>query len=780
MGEKLKLFFVFLSQASHNRTLSLVLLLTVAAMVPLTVSVLQQQQEIRQRAAECQDPETGFFVPCPEEPGECVVDSDKAELTRSCGNGKFQKLIPYKRSNGIGGECPYYEGPCNIDQDPTQDGCVADKDTLTCNATYQCAEVATCPTNSNKCTLLSTPGKACSTESGTTGICNALGECSPKEDPTCNPACTGGKVCKNNVCVVPSTPPVGGPGSGGTCTVSSTGISSDKYPQCCENGGEQFVEVKRINGTVEICGYNATSCSSPTLQCPASGTQGEDSDWCKNCKANPDCASDTEYLKQVCENPSTGGGPTSDSCKICMESPECKNNKTTYLGNCTDRSSWGADSQACKDCKADASCAANDLAVAEFCKTPTTPISYPAEGSCGYPQTCFLGDAEGIQECRGTQQGGACKYDQSGKVDPSCTPCRAKGTSANQASDLCTEFPGVGKFCMCDLIGYPKCKEGNTNPPPPSGQGRVLLSNSTPQKVTCKADNNKTVEINGNSSELMDLAGGNHTLDCDSGSSNTNLNKKAVNITPGTTTVQTISLRAGPTLPSGSCEVKVTNKDEENLNFNLLTVTFKGTGGTIDIRMGQKGDAGAETANRFSLEGFFSPNLGDAFSAIDKNASDVDSDVITVTNSFSETFIPSKFRKHTWEKKFKKTPAILDSSTTTTDFTTGTGTSYWYLLDSCDGKASECTRVAQVKIPKAKSAFFMCSVRDQTPSTDVLVCNGNPICAYNGGPDVGATANTACLAWKRSCSDKDYEYYDAPGSARNRLNIDAFYPTIHP
>ena len=51
MGNLLKKALEFISTSSHSRTVSIVVILVIAAAIPLTVITSQKQQEIRQRAA---------------------------------------------------------------------------------------------------------------------------------------------------------------------------------------------------------------------------------------------------------------------------------------------------------------------------------------------------------------------------------------------------------------------------------------------------------------------------------------------------------------------------------------------------------------------------------------------------------------------------------------------------------------------------------------------------------------------------------------------------------
>lgn len=239
-------------------------------------------------------------------------------------------------------------------------------------------------------------------------------------------------------------------------------------------------------------------------------------------------------------------------------------------------------------------------------------------------------------------------------------------------------------------------------------------------------------------------------------------------------------------LPVGTCNVTLASVDESNTGYNLVKLNFSGRGGSeVILQMGQKGSAGKESGNAYNLNGFFSQNLVQALSPADKGKlsnqppneygalGQFTSDVVYVND------VPADFKIYEWEKRFKKNPSVLNTSSNPSDFVTGKSVAWWYFLDYCDGKATTCTHNnITVKLPKGVSTYFFCSVRKQSPSID-LVCNGNPVCSYNDGPDI-STPTKACNAWIQSCSTSDFAKYE-PGIAgggtqrgSGGINVDTF------
>jgi len=253
-------------------------------------------------------------------------------------------------------------------------------------------------------------------------------------------------------------------------------------------------------------------------------------------------------------------------------------------------------------------------------------------------------------------------------------------------------------------------------------------------------------------------------------------------ITPRPTSIT--QLTPTPSLLQGTCSVSIASKDESNENFNLVRLNLSGKGGTVILQMGQKGTPGNEQNNAYSLNGLLT-NYGEAFSAGDAskvNGKNGESNRLVVQDTSDSVYVNdvlTEFKVYEWDKKFKKNPSVSNTSTNASDFLTGKARGWWYFMDYCDGKTTQCTKSnIQVKIPKNKSVYFFCSVRIPTP--DTLVCNGNPICSYNEGPDLGAVPNYACDAWKQSCSNADYIQF-VPTIQRSRsgqggFDIKSFFP----
>lgn len=106
---------------------------------------------------------------------------------------------------------------------------------------------------------------------------------------------------------------------------------------------------------------------------------------------------------------------------------------------------------------------------------PEQPIPTQSSGTnqCTYPQACFdENDQQGVQECTGVYNASQiCVWDDTGTVDPNCTPCRVSEPTPTPPSQ-CPVVAPVGGFCMCDVPGYDlvdtRCKNWNNNTPTPT------------------------------------------------------------------------------------------------------------------------------------------------------------------------------------------------------------------------------------------------------------------------------------------------------------------------
>ncbi len=225
--------------------------------------------------------------------------------------------------------------------------------------------------------------------------------------------------------------------------------------------------------------------------------------------------------------------------------------------------------------------------------------------------------------------------------------------------------------------------------------------------------------------------------------------------------------RTGTPVPTkvgtnATCEVLISKKDESNSEYNVVTVNYSGFGGTVELNMSQKGTPVA-TENPFETRGFFSDNSFKGFTPADNRAlENLNPNALGENGPFLSSFItvnnePTAFKIFEWDKKFRNSPDSLD-------LTTGKEDAWWYLLDSCNGVGTACTKDnINVKIPKNESAWFYCSVKTQKNGT---VCTGNPICDYNEGPDISQGRTDACNIWRQSCYYADYiNYEQAPVAA---------------
>lgn len=259
--------------------------------------------------------------------------------------------------------------------------------------------------------------------------------------------------------------------------------------------------------------------------------------------------------------------------------------------------------------------------------------------------------------------------------------------------------------------------------------------------------------------------------------------------TPVPTSIPTPTTKPGtPTIPSptkvvefpGSCSVSLVSSDQTQQGYNLVNLSYSGTGGYVYLQIGQKGSA-KQNGNLFEQNGWFSQNsvkgIGNADLAKKKSTDNIgekyDSTTVFVSSWFYDNvFTPSLFQIYNWIKAYKKNPTVSTTSTNPSDFIQGTDTAWWYLLDVCDGSKDSCdVKNVKVKIPKDTGAWVFCSVR--TVPLDNLVCIGNPICSYNGGPDIGAQSDWACKAWIRSCSESDFIQFDPNITG---VNVGSFKP----
>lgn len=244
-----------------------------------------------------------------------------------------------------------------------------------------------------------------------------------------------------------------------------------------------------------------------------------------------------------------------------------------------------------------------------------------------------------------------------------------------------------------------------------------------------------------------------------------------------------------PTPIAATCSVQLLGTDEtSDPNFNIVSVSFKGKGGgLVQLWMDQKGTPLPGTD--FGTRGFLSANYGLGMSPADiaykdkatlnaysyklgtdqKDPNNIatglywigktqkfPSNIVTTLNNPTQV----DFSIYQWIRQFTAGTAGFDVN--------GKAWVYHYNIDECDGTKTECGNgPIKVKIPKADRAWFFCGVRSNT-NPDILQCIGNPVCSFNGGPDIGstkavATEVTACAGWKRSC-DTNFQSNTPPAN----------------
>ena len=130
MGNLLKKSLEFISISSSPRTVSIIVILIIAAAIPLTVIMSQKQQEIRQRAAT----------------GQCFVGSRCATACVGCDRYNMSCDVTFYKTCSI-------RGSLDTANDPTcGSSCGGGTPTPT-----PCSGVSSC-SSSNKCIFLSVPG----------------------------------------------------------------------------------------------------------------------------------------------------------------------------------------------------------------------------------------------------------------------------------------------------------------------------------------------------------------------------------------------------------------------------------------------------------------------------------------------------------------------------------------------------------------------------------------------------------------------------------------------
>lgn len=200
-----------------------------------------------------------------------------------------------------------------------------------------------------------------------------------------------------------------------TCQGASTPQQGDtcQYPEDCGLRG-----VHTCTGTIHsdgICKYtmnvspNCSACNEGA-KTPA-GSACNYSQSCNNGAGTQTCSgsvqsSTCKYDPAIPPNCSSCAAPSSAGLTRCQYSQGCN----------------GSGTQACNGAMDNGVCRYNQN-ITPSCSTCSVG-SGPQEGSsCTYPEDCYKNDGSGgAHTCRGTIQGGQCKYNPA--VDPACSTCQ--------------------------------------------------------------------------------------------------------------------------------------------------------------------------------------------------------------------------------------------------------------------------------------------------------------------------------------------------------------------
>ena len=274
MDNPVKRFREFILAPSHSRTISAVVILIIAAAIPLTVLVAQQQQEIRQRAATavCQNTArqcTGYntYQTC---------NSGTWSSTQYCASGtycqslsSFNGISPYASCKTIT-DAP--TAVCTTNQDCLYGGTNADCQTGSCMERRDACQSGKCidiSANSSRCSNTGCAGKTvCSNGQLCSNLtCNSSGACSATAGTgaSCVPSSSCGTTttkyaCGSSGCAVSSTGTFTESTCGGTCgtttlptpigtpsTAKATGLNVKTYcgvgpyPGTISNSGQSYV-----------------------------------------------------------------------------------------------------------------------------------------------------------------------------------------------------------------------------------------------------------------------------------------------------------------------------------------------------------------------------------------------------------------------------------------------------------------------------------------------------------------------------------------------------------
>ena len=475
MENSLKRFREFISAPSHTRTISALVILIIAAAVPLTVLVAQRQQEIRQHAAGpfcagsmiCTSANdlkvtTGCSPACGSG-SVCCTNIATPAPSGPCSktiNGKYvvggvcsgSTLYTCNGSGGSTGSktCTY---GCQVNSG-TYDTC---KPAPTPNCPYSCKSSSLCISAND---LQTVPGYTCG--SGT--VC-----CKAVPTPTPTPSCTAtaGNYCTYSTCNAGDTSAAGSCGSIYMQCCKKAPSPTTPPNNCAPKGGQCYKYSCPTTGgpwtlTADSCGAmtdsaccfppKVTSCSSgQTLingQCytTCTGSCQASSSYCSTGSYGPYNSAGNSY----CNASTTGGHPYCCNPAPAPSSPCSKtiNGKYVVGGVCSGSTLYTCNgsggSTGSKTCTY--GCQVNP-GTYDTCKTAPAPTPTPtAKPTCNAtPANCTAcvaspsnacGAAGGSKTCTYTTYNGSTNCNAITKVNLQCQPNCASGTVCN-SSNIC-------------------------------------------------------------------------------------------------------------------------------------------------------------------------------------------------------------------------------------------------------------------------------------------------------------------------------------------------------
>ena len=431
MMDSLKRFRDFISAPSHTRTISMLVILIIAAAVPLTVLVAQQRQNTQQHAAgpSC----IGSKI--------CIAAND-LKPTTGCSTCAAGTVCCTALTTPAPTAPP--SGPCTktINGKYVVGGVCSGSYLYTCNGSGG-------STGSKFCTY------GCQVNSGTYDTCKSAPTVTPAPTPNCPFSCIASNACIS----ANDLQPVSGYrcGSGTVCckalaTPTPTPVSST----CTTNGGSCYKYSCPSTGYTQItgtCGLMTDSaCCKPIPTC--TGSCQASSSYCNtgsygpyNSAGNTYCNQSTNGGHPYCCNPKPAPTATPAPTGPCAKTI---NGKYVIGGVCSGSTLYTCDgaghSTGSKVCTY--GCQVNS-GTYDTCKSAPAPTATPApttKPTCNAtPSNCTAcvatpsnacGPTSGTKTCTYTTYNGSTNCNAITKVNLQCQPTCATGTTCN-SSNVC-------------------------------------------------------------------------------------------------------------------------------------------------------------------------------------------------------------------------------------------------------------------------------------------------------------------------------------------------------